>query len=136
MEKDVATVALRVCIGFRVANFNEKPSGAAPDIIPLESNGGRVHESTNNSKARIPWKIYSGALPGCAPREALDLPRAQNVKGFQCFRASATMTTAETPRFARCCFSASFAPSLHARGIHGREWANERVAIYLHHHRA
>lgn len=33
------TVALRVCIGFRVANFNEKPSGAAPDIIPLESNG-------------------------------------------------------------------------------------------------
>jgi len=123
------------CIGLRAVNFNEKPSGAAPDIIPLESSGAHARKriTRKNSLENLQRRVTRL----CAPRGA-GLPRAGNVKGFQCFRTSATMTTAETPRLARCCSSASFAPSLPlppppppaARGIHGREWANERERPY------
>jgi len=97
------------CIGLRAVNFNEKPSGAAPDIIPLESSGAHARKriTRKNSLENLQRRVTRL----CAPRGA-GLPRAGNVKGFQCFRTSATMTTAETPRLARCCSSASFAPSL------------------------
>jgi len=126
------------CFGLRAVNFNEKPSGAALDIIPLESSGAHARKriTRKNSLENLQRRVTRL----CAPRGA-GLPRAGNVKGFQCFRTSAMMTTAETPRLARCCSSASFAP---ARGEYmvgsGRMNASGRIPriprIHRPHHRA